>query len=1777
MKLRIILSMLVILAFGAVGAQAGDDPNLPDTVAFVASVVPGAGSDQLQMDIYGFSDETLMGFTMGIIWDNPKIQMDSAKATSLITDAFAIGPFFYEEGSLATTNTNQRFQLGGTAMMSYIAADAGGRRLWASYYFTATDWTESDCVTFDTLKYGSGTEFMFVDPGPPQNQFVPRFEGILEVGTCVEENLPPVVDGIPDQTITEGSTFATISLDNYVADPDNTDDEMTWTYSGNTDLTVVITDRVATITTPGAEWSGAETITFKAADPDGLFDDDAAIFEVTAVNDAPVVTDIPDQTIAEGGSFATITLDDFVSDADNTDEQMIWTFSGNTDLTVVITDRVATITTPGTEWSGAETITFKAADPDGLFDDDAAIFEVTAVNDAPVVTDIPDQTIDEGGSFETITLDDFVSDIDNTDEQMTWTFSGNTDLTVVITDRVATISTPASDWSGAETITFKAADPDGLFDENAAIFTVTPADENPPVITDIPDQTIAEGGSFATITLDDFVSDADNTDEQMIWTFSGNTDLTVVITDRVATITTPGAEWNGAETITFKAADPDGLFDENAAIFEVTAVNDAPVVTDIEDQTIAEGGSFATITLDDFVSDVDNTDEQMTWTYSGNTDLTVDITDRVATITTPDAEWSGAETITFKAADPDGLFDENAAIFEVTAVNDAPVIADIPDQTIAEGGSFATITLDDFVSDADNTDEQMTWTYSGNTDLTVVITDRVATITTPASDWNGAETITFKAADPDGLFDENAAIFTVSSVNIAPVLAEIGAQSGPENAELSFGISATDPDGTTPTLDTADVPAGASFVDNGGGTGTFTWTPTYDDADVYYVTFIAFDGELADSEVVEITVINTNRLPVVDAVSDTTIDECGELVLTFVATDPDGDDLTFVVDPLAANMTFDDATNTFTFDPDTTQAGVYNLVLTVSDGMDPVEEPFVITVEDCIILSEDTFVFETEPGSSTGSATLQVESSGDPFCFTVVEDPDVEWLEFSPEGVICVPPLAEIVISYDVTDMPSGTYVANCSIVPVDPAKGAAFEPVAFTVTVIVPTADFITIAGVGGVPGSEVVVPVTFTNNSCDLAGIYANLAWTSEYLSLVMVTWEDSRVEHFSMKEAAINPIAQTVLLAAGDESELIGTGTGNFVNLHFKLASDIPAGTYNIGFLPKSAFLLDCGDGFIDGWPEETAGHIVVGDNPNFVCGYVTDTLGIPIPGATVDLYGEFPIGPVDMTTMSSETGAFSFSDIMPIPFDLWAYHEGYYPTLVENVNYGDIGIMIELTPVEPIIEHHEFVFFYCGENLYFDELLPVGSVIGAYDSNNVLCGTWFVSELGAYGAMPVYGDLTDTEEDEGADPGEIIRFFINNEYWAQTDVEAIWQDPLESWQVCLSVGEITKTCDLLEGWNLVSWSVDHEDDYILDALSSLGDTLLIVVGFEQGGLIYDAALPQFSTLWYVDHLSGYWIKVSENVTLEMTGVTVSPATPIEVTAGWNLVSYLPDYAMPVEIAVSSLDGNLIVLFGQDGAYIPGDLGNMAELAPCNGYWVKVAFDDELIYEASGPMTAPQQRRELGTLATAAAISDVVASNRWMNAYASNLTLDGQTVLSGAIITAHAQDGHMVGSFTMEEDGLFGFMPVYGDISSTEEVEGIRNGETFYLAIDGVETAEAFAFSSGIGDRVEITNLSTGKSTDNNLPTVYGLSQNYPNPFNPTTNIAFTLPNSGTARIEVFNILGELVATPFDGMATAGENRIEWDGQNSRGKTVSSGIYFYRLTADNYSETKKMTLLK
>ncbi len=102
--------------------------------------------------------------------------------------------------------------------------------------------------------------------------------------------------------------------------------------------------------------------------------------------------------------------------------------------------------------------------------------------------------------------------------------------------------------------------------------------------------------------------------------------------------------------------------------------------------------------------------------------------------------------------------------------------------------------------------------------------------------------------------------------------------------------------------------------------------------------------------------------------------------------------------------------------------------------------------------------------------------------------------------------------------------------------------------------------------------------------------------------------------------------------------------------------------------------------------------------------------------------------------------------------------------------------------------------------------------------------------------------------------------------------------------------------------------------------------------------------------------------------------------------------------------------------------------------------------------------------------------------------------------------------------------------------------------------------------------------GVSNDDNVIPVYTLdANNYPNPFNPETTIAYSLPTTGITTLKIYNLKGQVVRTLVNDVREAGQHSVVWNGKDDKGNRVGSGMYFYRLTSDQKTITRKMLLAK
>lgn len=190
----------VLVMCASVQAQFQQDPldlGVADTVDMVLSVAPDATTNQLkvQFDLWALNDSNIVaGATMGFQWENDNMQMDSARASQLVINAFTLVLTLYKNNSLATTNADHQFNIAGTRSFDSpgILPDPNRRR-WASYYFTLSSWSLSDSIVLDTNTYAQSVTYLF--GLPDASTYKPYWTGRQVVrDTAVPSNLQLSID-----------------------------------------------------------------------------------------------------------------------------------------------------------------------------------------------------------------------------------------------------------------------------------------------------------------------------------------------------------------------------------------------------------------------------------------------------------------------------------------------------------------------------------------------------------------------------------------------------------------------------------------------------------------------------------------------------------------------------------------------------------------------------------------------------------------------------------------------------------------------------------------------------------------------------------------------------------------------------------------------------------------------------------------------------------------------------------------------------------------------------------------------------------------------------------------------------------------------------------------------------------------------------------------------------------------------------------------------------------------------------------------------------------------------------------------------------------------------------------------------------------------------------------------------------------------------------------------------------------------------------------------------
>ncbi|MCQ9245752.1 tandem-95 repeat protein [Vibrio chemaguriensis] len=594
-------------------------------------------------------------------------------------------------------------------------------------------------------------------------------QATVNVTVNAVNDTPVVESNIADQTLAEDFTPCTIDLNTAFSDVDNVDGELSFSVSGNSNIQVAIVNGIATIT-PTADWNGSEILTFTATDPSGESVSQTVNFTVSPVADivadkATVVEDTA--TIIKVLDNDTFEGDDKVVSLDTNNGPANGTVSVNSDGSVTYT--------PNDNYHGTDSFTYIVTSG-GVSESTTVNVDVTPVNDAPVAKDDTATTQEDTA----VTIDVLPNDTDVDGDKLSIESASlpkEQGTVEVVNGKL--VFTPAENFNGDAEITYTITD--GVLTDQATVnVTVNAVNDTPVVESNIADQTLAEDFTPCTIDLNTAFSDVDNVDGELSFSVSGNSNIQVAIVNGIATIT-PTADWNGSEILTFTATDPSGESVSQTVNFTVTPVADivADKATVVEDTaTIIKVLGNDTFEGDDKVVSLDTNNGPANGTVSVNPDGSVTYT--------PNDNYHGTDSFTYIVTSG-GVSESTTVNVDVTPVNDAPVAKD--DTEITDEDTAVTIDVLPNDTDVDGDVLSIDSASVPKEQGTVEVVNGKL-VFTPAENFNGDAEITYIVTDGQ-LTDEAKVVVTVNPVNDAPTIKVDAVESITEDAVSTDTVVAT--------------------------------------------------------------------------------------------------------------------------------------------------------------------------------------------------------------------------------------------------------------------------------------------------------------------------------------------------------------------------------------------------------------------------------------------------------------------------------------------------------------------------------------------------------------------------------------------------------------------------------------------------------------------------------------------------------------------------------------------------------------------------------------------------------------------------------------------------------------------------------------------------------------------------------------------------------------------------------------------------------------------------
>jgi hypothetical protein len=1093
---------------------------------------------------------------------------------------------------------------------------------------------------------------------------------------------------------------------------------------------------------------------------------------------------------------------------------------------------------------------------------------------------------------------------------------------------------------------------------------------------------------------------------------------------------------------------------------------------------------------------------------------------------TPTFTQSGVYTVSVIADDKRGMTTAANLTITVLDVNRPPVFTGVPSDTVS-AITGTQLSIQYTAVDADN-DVPL---------FSIVDAPAGATITqnglfnwVPVPSQIGTHRLIVRVTDGK-VFVNDTAFIRVFLGNTPPYFTgTLPDTSINEGQTLTFAYTALDDQGDSIVFRLQSATASGLTLTPG---GLLDYTPDFTQSGVYMIIAKVSDAQFDVLDTALVTVVNVNRPPqFIVALPDITVPVDTAINFKYAAVDPDNDNLIFslIKNPSGAAIQSD---GIFSWTPTTAQLGIDTIIVSVSDGNLSVRDTAIITVVGFASaeVSRQVFDFGSITFGGTATLTATVRNNGIvPLVFSLLPEfnpvPDTNFV-LDTTGVSVIPPGAQRTITITYAPKTVGGHYAVYVFITNDPrdpsfvliANGSAIAKLAVTKKVLVDTLHASTVPLTDSVHGAGQIF--SFLEKS----GIQFSFpgAVLSPHGNDILLLITPQR--NFTRRE--IDSVKQFV----ANGGFVIAIGNAGTEGSNAALNSLIADTTWNTGLLLNNDLVVDSLSNFSDA--SEPILTTFADKNHPFLTN--VDSLvffgsaSVRISSPAIPFITTSAGGRIAGAATASQPAVVGFSKIgkgkmMLIgDADAWSVGSGDSSRLPNIAQMDNLAFLLNIISVS-----EEYEVKLPGKTP--SEQYRLVSVPFDLDNSDIAD---VLKDLGGVNPLVwrLFGRYDPATGKYAEFPSERFRTFKRGEaYWLITR------------------GEF----DITFGNATVVPVQNFYPITIGPGYSMIGNPFPYRVSWQRS--IYDSVENR---IWRYDGASFK----AESLALEpFTGYFVKNLTKDTLTI----------YINPEDITLSTLGKSTASAYGENewrigisaAAGKSADEDNFAGVAP----GAKVEYDR---YDLEEPPTTPTDY-----------VMVRFRNQHWKDqpgSYAMDIrpVNDEGSYWDFDVTTAKTQT-RVALTFSNFGNLPSGFSYFLLD-KRTERAMPVSGGLEYEFTMGKSELQRNFRLIAGRNEFIEQNTQGIPL-----VPLEYSLQQNYPNPFNPSTQIRYTIGNSGFVTLNIYNVLGQQVRTVQNAFQSIGTYSVEWDGKNDRGITAATGVYFYTITvtANNeniFTSAKKMILMK